>query len=135
MLRLDDGEVLARDRAAFGPGIQDPEQGFAELDRPAPRLGCCPGRCRRGPAQPRRLAPGDRLRGLEPVDELGKARDPLGARGPPRVLAGIAEIQAQGAPRAAKRFRVGLAPRALKGGRSAHAVTSKYVLTSYIVPH
>src|SRR5207302_8930820 len=123
MLRLDGGEVLGCDRAAFGLCIQDAKQGFAKLDRPAPNLGCCARRCRCGPAQPRRLAPGDRLRGLEPVDELGKARDRLRARGPPGVLPGIAEIQTQGAPRAAERLRVGLALRALKGRRSGHSLT------------
>src|SRR5438445_13418573 len=123
MLRFDVRELLARNGAALGLRVQNAEQGFAKPDRPRPYLGRGAGRCRAGPAKPGRLAAGECLRSLEPVDQVGKAGDPLGAGGPPSALPGIAEIEAQGSPRAAKRFRVGLALGALKGGRSGHRLT------------
>src|SRR5437879_13717409 len=104
MLRFDVREILARNRAALGLCVQDPEQGFAKLDRPRPYLGGRAGRCRAGAAKVGRLAPRNCLRGLEPVDQVGKAGDPLGAGGAPGAPPGIAEIEAQGSTRAAKRL-------------------------------
>jgi hypothetical protein len=56
---------------------------------------------------------------LQPVDQIIEGGEPLLLAAAAQALAGVAEIQAQRASRAAKRFPQGLAAKAIGDGSNA----------------
>src|SRR2546425_10400182 len=111
VLGVNGPEVLASGGVAFSARQEHARQRLAKLDSSPQELLRRMRRARTSSMQLGRLRFAQRSGGLEPIHEVGKSGYPLLLPRALDAMAGIAEVEAQGAPRAAKGFGVALALR------------------------